>query len=77
MLFSIFFFLFKPALLQHKPGLSHDHDYAVLLSHLEDLSISIEHIDGDFYVLLNALPSSLEVSSLQGQVQVIADVTWT
>ncbi len=49
---------------------------AALLPYLEDLSISIEHIDSDFNVLLNALPSSLKVPSLQGQVQVVTDVTW-
>lgn len=43
--------------------------------HLEDLSVGVEHVDGDFNVLLNALPSSLEVPSLQAQVQVVTDVT--
>lgn len=47
-----------------------DHTY------LEDLSISIKHIDSDFNVLLDALSSSLEIPSLQSQVQVITDVTW-
>lgn len=49
---------------------------ALLLPHLQDLSVSVKHIDGDFDVLLNALPSSLKVTSLQGQVQVVTDVTW-
>lgn len=44
-------------------------------SHLENLSVSIDHVNGDLNVLLNALPASLKVSSLQHQVQVITDVT--
>ena len=49
---------------------------AATLPHLEDLSIGVQDVDGDFDVLLNALPSSLEVASLQRQVQVVTDVTW-
>lgn len=44
--------------------------------HLEDLSIGVQDVDGHFNVLLDALPSSLKVSALQRQVQVVTDVTW-
>lgn len=44
--------------------------------YLQYFSISVQNVHGDLDVLLNALPSSLELSSLQGQVQVVPDVTW-
>lgn len=44
-------------------------------SHLEDLSISVDDVNGDLNVLLNALSSSLKVPPLQGEVQVVTDVT--
>lgn len=43
--------------------------------HLEDLSVGVYDIHGDFDVLLDALPSPLKVASLKGEVQVVADVT--
>lgn len=44
--------------------------------HLEDLSVGVDDIHGDFNVLLDALPSPLKVASLKGEVQVVADVTY-
>lgn len=49
---------------------------AATLPHLQYLSIGVQDVDGHFNVLLDALPSSLKVPSLQRQVQVVTDVTW-
>lgn len=48
---------------------------AALRPHLEDLPVGVQDVDGDLNVLLDALPSSLKVPSLQCQVQVVPDVT--
>lgn len=45
--------------------------------YLEDFSVGVKHIYGHLDVLLNAFPSPLKISSLQCQVQVVTDVTWT
>lgn len=47
----------------------------LLPPYLQDLSIGVDDVNGDFNVLLNALSSSLKVPSLQSQVQVVTDVT--
>lgn len=45
------------------------------VSYLECVPVSVEYIKCNFDVLLDALASSLELPSLQGQIQVIACVT--
>lgn len=46
------------------------------VSYFECVPVSIEHIQSDLNVLLDALATSLELPSLQGQVQVITCVTY-
>lgn len=41
------------------------------LSHLEDLPVDIQHVDGDLHVLGDALPAFLELPLLQRDVKVI------
>ena len=48
----------------------------LLLVYLERFSVRIDDVDGDLHVLLDALASPLEVSPLDGQVQVVADIPW-
>lgn len=45
------------------------------MSYFERVPVSVEHIERDFDVLLDALASPLELPALQGQIQVIASVT--
>lgn len=44
--------------------------------YLQDFSICVQHKDSDLDILLHALSSSLKISSLQCQVQVVTDVAW-
>lgn len=44
-------------------------------TYLQDLSIGIEHVHGHLDVLLHTFATPFEVPLLQGQVQVIPDVT--
>lgn len=43
--------------------------------YLEDLSINIQHIDGDFYIPCYALPAFLKLSFLQCDVEVISHLS--
>lgn len=44
--------------------------------HLEELPVSEQQQHGDLHVLLDALPTSLKVTALQGHVEVVTHVTW-
>ena len=48
----------------------------VFVTYFEGVAIGVEHVDGDLDVLLDTLASSLELAALQGEVQVVADVSW-
>lgn len=43
--------------------------------YLQDFAICVKHIHGHFNILLYALSPSLKIPLLQGEVQVIADIT--
>lgn len=48
--------------------------WSVMGPYLQDFSISIDDVNSDLNILLNALSSSLKVPSFQGEVQVVTDV---
>lgn len=47
------------------------------MSYFERVPVGVENIERDFDVLLHALASPLKLPALQGQIQVIASVTWS
>lgn len=46
------------------------------LPYLQDFPVGVQDVHGHLDVFLNALPASLEIPSLQSQVQVVTDVAW-
>lgn len=46
------------------------------VSYFECVPVGVEYIERDFNVLLDTLASSLKLPPLQGQIQVIACVTY-
>ena len=47
-----------------------------VVPYFERVAVGVEHVHGDLDVLLHALAPPLEFAPLQGEVQVIADVSW-